>query len=60
MKFNVKEMWVMFLLGAIFGGALTSALFAEDYKQGQIDYASGNIQYELVKKPNGETKWEKK
>lgn len=52
-----------FVIGMILGGAIIIVIllgtYGNVYKRGQIDALSGNIAYELVKQPNGETVWQK-
>lgn len=54
------ENFLLMVLGVLLGTALTGAFFSGSYQQGQTDCIQGYIKYELVKQPNGETKWEPK
>ena len=50
--FTVFIAIVMFIFGIIIGSI-------SGYKEGQIDYANGEVKYELVEQKNEERIWEK-
>ena len=47
------------ILFAAIAGFTVYAVRELSYKQGQVDYANGTINYELFKRGNGETFWKR-
>jgi len=55
---SIRE-FVWLVMGGLAGASLY-ATFAEPYQQGQIDCATGKMQYELKKHESGTVEWERK